>query len=684
MKKIFSLILVLLALPSLAWGQYSPNYRKGYAAYELGDYNEALNYFEQDLATNPQSGATLTMCALLYNQGGEHKKTLDLADKALLYLDKKDKSSIALCQCLCGASYAALGDTAQAIKFLDKAIKTDKSYTAPIREKINILYAQGKMEKALKECENLVEIEPSNPTNFYFYAYTLANAGQTDKAIEQISRSIRLAPNAPFYYGQRANYYGMAEDYAHASDDIVQCITLGGNANYFSRSGVSISNCPAIVPKLKGVISRDRDNVAASYYLATLQENAGMTLDGARTLKESYEAVPSANTAYYLATDLYHAGLYKEASDWATLCLETDTTYSASPYLLVSNIAYDAGETEYALQAINTYIELTHNDWGYYRRGWIYEHSGRRFDAMSDYTTAIYMDPEHAYYYMKRGDLYQKQNDTSKAQADFQKTIDLEVNGDEMPECMQYAFHYLNDDDSAAEVMEAILSADPSSGNYYDAACLYSLMGQEETALTYLEKSLQMGFRRFKHIELDDDLDNLRNLPRFKSLISRYKTIHDQEVAEAATEFSAPKRKYAIAYNETASNESGGINIDDIRSTDSSTNTPTGTPIVVDNTIVEVPARYPGGEAGLLNFVNRNVVYPAVAVKNNVEGTVILRFKVDTDGSVSDVKIEKSLSPECDRAAAAVVKKLRKFIPAKQKGKPVPVWFRLPIRFRIS
>ena len=86
----------------------------------------------------------------------------------------------------------------------------------------------------------------------------------------------------------------------------------------------------------------------------------------------------------------------------------------------------------------------------------------------------------------------------------------------------------------------------------------------------------------------------------------------------------------------------------------------------------------------MLSFVSKNLVYPAIAQEQELQGTVVLRFKVDVDGSVSAVKVEKSLSKECDQAAAAVVRKLHRFVPAKQQGHPVPVWFRLPIRFRIQ
>ena len=156
---------------------------------------------------------------------------------------------------------------------------------------------------------------------------------------------------------------------------------------------------------------------------------------------------------------------------------------------------------------------------------------------------------------------------------------------------------------------------------------------------------------------------------------------------ELKTQDELTKSKFAIASQDYV-NETGGtgINIDDLKENQQAggTTVPPKEPEVVDNAIVEVPATYPGGEEALLAFVSKNLVYPAIAQDQELQGTVVLRFKVDVDGSVSAVKIEKSLSRECDEAAAAVVRKLRRFVPAKQQGHPVPVWFRLPIRFRIQ
>ncbi|MGM9687707.1 MAG: energy transducer TonB [Alloprevotella sp.] len=168
------------------------------------------------------------------------------------------------------------------------------------------------------------------------------------------------------------------------------------------------------------------------------------------------------------------------------------------------------------------------------------------------------------------------------------------------------------------------------------------------------------------------------------------KIVEDDKVdhsKELKTQDEVTKNKFAIASQDYV-NETGGtgINIDDLKENQEAggTTVPPKEPEVVDNAIVEVPATYPGGEAALIAFVNKNVVYPAIAQEQELQGVVVLRFKVDVDGSVSTVKVEKSLSRECDQAAADVVRKLHRFVPAKQQGHPVPVWFRLPVRFRIQ
>lgn len=105
---------------------------------------------------------------------------------------------------------------------------------------------------------------------------------------------------------------------------------------------------------------------------------------------------------------------------------------------------------------------------------------------------------------------------------------------------------------------------------------------------------------------------------------------------------------------------------------------------IVDHSLVEEQPQYPGGDMVIFNDIFSNLVYPTIAQKQELQGTVFIRFVVEKDGSIGETKVEKSLSPECDKAAISAIKKLKKFTPGNKNGKPVRVWFRLPIRFRLS
>lgn len=158
------------------------------------------------------------------------------------------------------------------------------------------------------------------------------------------------------------------------------------------------------------------------------------------------------------------------------------------------------------------------------------------------------------------------------------------------------------------------------------------------------------------------------------------------ETKEVKTQEKVTKSNISIAAQDYAGDGKGGINIDDLKDNQQAggTTAPPKEEEVMANELVEVQAAYPGGESALLAFVSQNLVYPSIAQEQDLQGVVVLRFRVEKDGSVGQIVIKKSLSKECDQAAANVVKKLKRFVPAKQQGHPVPVWFTLPIRFRIQ
>jgi len=93
---------------------------------------------------------------------------------------------------------------------------------------------------------------------------------------------------------------------------------------------------------------------------------------------------------------------------------------------------------------------------------------------------------------------------------------------------------------------------------------------------------------------------------------------------------------------------------------------------------------FPGGDQELLKFIGANTQYPEVAKNNNISGRVIVRFCVTARGGISQVSILKGVSPELDAEALRVVNMLPEFKPGKQGGKPVPVWYMVPITFTLK
>jgi protein TonB len=96
---------------------------------------------------------------------------------------------------------------------------------------------------------------------------------------------------------------------------------------------------------------------------------------------------------------------------------------------------------------------------------------------------------------------------------------------------------------------------------------------------------------------------------------------------------------------------------------------------------VEQMPTFPGGNEELGKYLGKNVVYPASAQENGIQGTVYVSFVVDKNGRISDVKVLRSVDTELDKEAIRVIKSMPAWIAGKQNGVPVRVAFTVPVKF---
>jgi len=100
--------------------------------------------------------------------------------------------------------------------------------------------------------------------------------------------------------------------------------------------------------------------------------------------------------------------------------------------------------------------------------------------------------------------------------------------------------------------------------------------------------------------------------------------------------------------------------------------------------IVEKMPEFPGGEPALRKYIAENIKYPPLAQENDISGKVYVRFVVTKTGAVGEVQVVRSVDKLLDDEAVRVVETLPNFKPGQQRGKPVSVWYTVPIDFQLN
>jgi len=169
----------------------------------------------------------------------------------------------------------------------------------------------------------------------------------------------------------------------------------------------------------------------------------------------------------------------------------------------------------------------------------------------------------------------------------------------------------------------------------------------------------------------------LKSSIRFTApVIKKDEEVKDEEQMKSQEELT--NTKVAISVADVKGVENGKIDIVDVKQA--------VTQEVEEKvyTVIEQMPVFPGGEQELLNYINKNIKYPVIAQENGIQGKVILRFVVSKTGVVDKVEVIRSLDPACDKEAIRVVKSLPKFIPGKQNGMNVAVWYTLPVTYKLE
>lgn len=185
---------------------------------------------------------------------------------------------------------------------------------------------------------------------------------------------------------------------------------------------------------------------------------------------------------------------------------------------------------------------------------------------------------------------------------------------------------------------------------------------------------------------LEDMVEDLELLPAIdmKDMIPAVPAPASKSLTENVKEANTPTEhidKIAPVTSKLTIDEGEGL-AKDANITEALPQTTVGNEAEVMHVVEQLP-EFPGGMVEFMKWLTRNLRYPPIAQKQRIEGKVVVTFIVNTDGTIVNPRIEKSVNTYLDNEALRVIRMMPKWKPGMIDKKPCRTMFAIPINFKI-
>lgn len=536
MKKIrFATLLMALAivfsLSAKKEESESYNMKRGMEEINRGNEEEAMYFFNKEIEENKKNGKAHLALGMLYLDREDLGNSLSEFQQALRFLPSKDRELRKRAYLMRGEVMLCLGDTAAALSDYGESIKTDGSFDKAYYSRARVYQMMGRLDESDADLNRAMKINPGNPMAYVRLGMNEYDRGNYEKAAIWAGKALGIEKAHTEARSLKARADLALKNYVEAADGIIEAVateydvTTGKLLLEFPEEQV-----PMIVAKLKAKWQKDPYEGIWPYEISGVYISHGMYEEAIEVLEHALES-DEYSAIHTLMGECYEGlGKYEEAivcfRKAQNLWMERDT-------YLMSHIALNTefiGALDAAVLMWDDIIALEpDNFFSYYRRGYIEANQRRHDEALADYEMALLLNPGYVHALLGKADMLTLRGDSAAAEECYRRIVELDVEPGAESVAM-YAYAALGDSDRAREFMQQIIDSDPeAAGSYYEAACLYSKMGEPERALGYLETSLAKGMNRYLLVMTDSDLEALRETEGFRRLYE----LHREEFEEA-------------------------------------------------------------------------------------------------------------------------------------------------------
>lgn len=523
-RKVILFVSLLTSVVVSAQDRNSYNMKRAYEALEEEDYKQAEQFLAAELEAYPKNGYAWYFASVLEYQLKSYGDALTTINEAIRYLPKKDKGFMAMAYSVRGQIYSDLDNAEAALNDYNKAIKYNPKAESGYEKRSQLYYELGNYELSNEDYKTLIYLDPGSTLAYMGVGRNFYAQERYEDAIAFFEYVIKLDNEYARAYSYRARCYIGLERYSEAVDDVITAININSDGLaselIFDLASLSLTE---LVAKIKVQCLKEKSDSFWPTILGMMYEH----VDQYEKAIDQYKSIIKKSDDIILKSRIAicyeRLGEYSYALDYINWAIESDST-DCDFMMTKANILYEMGKAKEAIDQLGKYIECDPESYyGYYRSGFFKDNIKDVDGAIEDYTMSIILNPKYTYAYLGRADMYALKGDTTLSKKDYE-TVIIQDTVPSLNSCAHYAFHALGENEKAIDFMNRIIELDTTyAGSYYDVACLYSRMGDKDKSIEALRTSFEKGYRRFSHIENDDDLDNVRTMPEFIELYNTYK-----------------------------------------------------------------------------------------------------------------------------------------------------------------
>lgn len=551
MRKVFIMALAVLCFslqPVHAQKNESRFYDARHAL-EDGDIEKAVELLEENIRENNRHIESYFLLSAIYRHDESYGDAMRVIEQALKHNYKKSGYTDAHLLWWKATIYEEMDYQDLAMDIYELAVKaagrdkdSDGNLVNILEAQAQLYYDMGKYDESDHAYERMRKLDYTSQLPMIGLARNMLAREEYDNALEILDECARYDADYSEIYRYRAFAYEGKKEYRKMIDALITGYEKSDDVD-FLMSDAFLKDSKYSIAVIRQKVADGEDPI---WHLALSDIYSGIykyneAVDLITELIEDYGKDP---VLFEERFELYmDMGMSDLALADITTAKEMSSGDDAVGYGLHIGLLYGSmGEYQAAIENINTFIERYPSmSIGYKLRGLMQNLSGDLEGALEDYDYALVLDEENLSVHGMRGRLYLDMGRKELADADFEVVVAADSLGNG-PDDSYYAYHFLGDDEKAIEKLESVMASDPDNpDNWYEKACLMSLMGREDEAVDALEKAFEKGWREFVHLERDNDMDPIRGREDFKALVARYKELFatERQRYETAVEGSA-------------------------------------------------------------------------------------------------------------------------------------------------